>query len=324
MKFKALVCCAALSSFVACGGSERPAQTPAQLGATAESCRNLTKLVCDNGGEQSSICRGVTTAITVLPSSSCEVALKDPKAIIARVSELQGNCRTLTTRLCKDIGESTGACAMAREQGERFDAQRCQVMLEHYAEVLTDLRTYEKEQTPLGAEEQKAIAAGDVPSFGPADAKVVVVLFSDFECPYCAKAAEIVSHLKTHYADKIRLVFRQFPLSFHKQARVAAEAALVAQASGKFWEYHDQLFANQEHLDLDALTGYAKLVGLEPSNFREQVTSHVNENKIKADLDLGERVSVRGTPTLFINGKRSSNATSTEVVVSEVEAALAE
>jgi protein-disulfide isomerase len=197
-------------------------------------------------------------------------------------------------------------------------------MLDRYDEVLADLQAYEREQQPLGLEEQKAIAAGDAPSFGPVDAKVTVVVFSDFQCPYCAKAAEAVSHLKAHYADKVRLVFRQFPLSFHKQAKLAAEAALVAQASGKFWEYHDQLFKNQDKLELDALSSYAQNVGLEPVSFREKLEEHAYVDRIQTDLQLGERVNVQGTPTLFINGKRSSNATSTETVVSEVESALSE
>jgi protein-disulfide isomerase len=250
--------------------------------------------------------------------------MKEPALVVARVSELQESCRTLTSRLCKDIGEQTEACAMAEEQGGKLDASRCQVMIEHYDEVLADLQSFEKERMPLGVEEQKAIAANDAPSFGPSDAKVTVVLFSDFECPYCAKAAEAVHHLKANYSDKIRVVFRQFPLAFHKSAKSAAEASLIAQASGKFWEYHDQLFANQSQLDLEALSKYAQAVGLDPNRFREQLTSHVYENRIQTDLDLGERVSVRGTPTLFINGKRSSNATSVEVVENEVKAALAE
>jgi protein-disulfide isomerase len=329
MKLNALLCVATLTVFVACGGGERPAQSPTQSGkdgatATEESCHKLAKLVCEGGGEQSSICQGIVTTVAVLPPSSCAEALKDPKFVTEKVGAQKESCRTLTTRLCKDMGERTAACAMARDQGEKFDAQRCKMMLEHYDEVLTDLRAFEKEQMPLGAEDQKAIAASDAPSFGPANAKVTVVLFSDFECPYCAKAAETVAHLKTHYADKVRFVFRQFPLSFHKRAKLAAEAALVAQASGKFWEYHDQLFANQEKLDLDALASYAKAVGLEPKSFREKVEGHVYENKIQADLDLGERVNVRGTPTLFINGKRSANATSTQAVVGDIEAALAE
>lgn len=321
---RAFACAVSLSLLVACGGGDKPANSSASTGSTKESCRALVDLVCKSGGGQSSICQNVSAAVSVLPPSSCVEALKEPELVTSKVAALQESCRTLTTRLCNDLGEKTAACAMVNEQSTKFDAPRCQAMLEHYDEVLVDLRAYEKEHLPLGLDDQKAIAASDAPSFGPADAKVTVVLFSDFECPYCAKAAEAANHLKANYSNKIRFVFRQFPLEFHKRAKLAAEASLVAQASGKFWEYHDQLFANQDHLDADALTNYARAVGLDPVRFREQMTAHTFEQKVQVDLDLGERVSVRGTPTLFINGKRSSNATSAEVVASEVEAALAE
>jgi protein-disulfide isomerase len=249
--------------------------------------------------------------------------MKQPEYVLARLDERAATCRRLADELCAKVGAAAKTCAMVRERTAEFEASRCQAMLEHIDEVVVELQSIENESRPLPLEDQKAIAAGDGPAFGPVDAKVTVVLFSDFECPYCAKAAVVASHLKTHFSDRIRFVFRQFPLEFHKRARGAAEASLVAHAAGKFWEFHDRMFENQEHLEPDALEGYARLVGLDPSRFRDSLSRHEFDSKVALDLELGERAHVRGTPTLFINGKRAENATSVEAVVAEIEAELA-
>lgn len=320
---------AVLSVVVACGGeSPAPAKSLANVTATdagpAESCHSLAKLICDGSGGASEACQSIRASIEFLPPSSCIEALKEPDFIRQRLSVQKESCQRLTERACQTMGEDSASCAMVRERTARFDSLHCQSMLARFDEVVSELRQFEKESLPLDAEAQKAIAAADAPAFGPLNARVTVVLFSDFECPYCAKAAAAANHLKVHYADKVRVVFRQFPLSFHEHARGAAEAALIAHASGKFWEFHDQLFDNQERLSPDALEGYARFVGLDPRQFRETLSSHTFDAKVKVDLGLGERVSVKGTPTMFINGKRAGNPTSTEAVVSEVEAALAE
>jgi protein-disulfide isomerase len=281
-------------------------------------------MLCDKTGSDKEGCGSIATAIELLPPKSCEQALREPEYIQTRVLEQKATCTELMDKLCADLGAESGACAMVRDQAPKFDGKRCRVMLDQYGDVLADLRQMDLDSKPLSPEDQQAIAATDAPAFGPGDAKVTLVLFSDFECPYCVKAAAVAQHVKANFSTQVRFVFRQFPLSFHKHARLAAEAALLAHGSGKFWEYHDQLFANQENLELDSLTSYGKSVGLDPATMREKLNGHAYEAKVKADVALGERVHVRGTPTLFINGKRSQNPTSVEVVANEVAAALAE
>ena len=105
------------------------------------------------------------------------------------------------------------------------------------------------------------------------------------------------------YAGKVRLVFRQFPLPMHPHAPKAAEAALCAQDQGKFWEMHDQLFANQRALDEDKLPDYAKAVGLDEAKFKECLSSGQKQAIIKADTEAGEAAGVSGTPAFFINGR---------------------
>jgi protein-disulfide isomerase len=262
-------------------------------------------------------------AVVVLPAASCRAAMTQPEYVVRRLDERAATCRRLADELCAKLGAETKSCSLVRERTAEFDAARCQAMSEHIDEVVLELQTMEKELQPLSPEDQKAIAAGDGPAFGPVDAKVTVVLFSDFECPYCAKAAEVASHLKKHFSDRIRFVFRQFPLDFHKRARAAAEASLIAHAAGKFWEFHDQMFENQDHLEPASLEGYARLVGMDPARFRDSLSRHEFDAKIKLDLELGERAHVRGTPSLFINGKRAANPTSVEEVVAQIEAELA-
>ncbi|MGC4064549.1 MAG: thioredoxin domain-containing protein [Polyangiaceae bacterium] len=315
-----------VSLLVSCGGaapSSSPSTAATPASSSDSSCRDLEKLVCDDAGASSSACNAMRTTASVLPAASCIAAMKQPEYVLARLNERAATCRRLADDLCAKVGASTKTCGMVRERTAEFDAARCQAMLDHFDEVVVELQAVENESLPLPLDEQKAIAAGDGPAFGPVDAKVTVVLFSDFECPYCKKAAVVASHLKAHFSDRIRFVFRQFPLEFHKRARRAAEAALIAHAAGKFWEFHDRMFENQEHLDPEALEGYARLVGIDPTRFRDSLARHEFDSKVALDLELGERAHVRGTPTLFINGKRAENATSVESVVAEIEAALA-
>ena len=110
------------------------------------------------------------------------------------------------------------------------------------------------------------------------------------------------------YPDKVRLVFRQFPLEFHKQAPKAAEAALCANDQGKFWEMHDTLFANQKELEVPKLKEYAKKVGLDTAKFDKCLDSGEKAATIKADQEAGAKVGVNGTPAFFINGIMISGA----------------
>src|SRR4029078_9380855 len=118
------------------------------------------------------------------------------------------------------------------------------------------------------------IAKSDAPAFGPDASPVTIVEFSDFQCPFCSRAASVVTQLKGKYGDKVHFVFRQFPLSFHKQAHLAAEASLAAHAQGKFWEYHDKLFADQTKLDRPALEATAKSVGLDVNAFKKALDAN--------------------------------------------------
>lgn len=140
-------------------------------------------------------------------------------------------------------------------------------------------------------------------SDGPDDALVTIVEWSDFECPYCARNAPVVAAVKKKYGDQVRLVYRHYPMPFHKNAMIAAEAAAAAAAQGKFWPYHQQLWANFGNLSRTDLERYADAVGLDMAQFRAALDEHRYKNAILAEAAAAEAFGVEGTPTMFINGQ---------------------
>lgn len=166
----------------------------------------------------------------------------------------------------------------------------------------------QKANVKITLPEPRAQVAAEGPSKGPADAPVTIVEFSDFQCPYCAKARQTVDQVMASYAGKVRLVFRQFPLPFHDKAPKAAEAALCANEQGKFWEMHDRLFEGQDKLGADDLKATAKALGLDAAKFDSCLGSDKFAAQVQADTKAGKEAGVTGTPAFFINGRMLSGA----------------
>jgi len=144
---------------------------------------------------------------------------------------------------------------------------------------------------------------GDAYAKGPKDALVTVMEFSDFQCPYCQRAAATMEELLKSYPNELRLVFRHNPLSFHKQARGAAMATLAAAEQGRFWEMHDLVFAHPKALGPEALEGYARELQLDLKRFRDFMETKRGEPRIKSDQVLATSLGARGTPAFFVNGR---------------------
>jgi protein-disulfide isomerase len=142
---------------------------------------------------------------------------------------------------------------------------------------------------------------------GGTNAPIIMIEFSDYECPFCKRADVTVKEVMKTYGDKVRLVHRDFPLSFHAHALPAAEAARCAEAQGKFWEYHDKLFASQD-LSPEKLQALATEVGLDRAKFDQCVAKQQFKDGIDKDIADGTEAGVTGTPAFFINGHMLSGA----------------
>jgi protein-disulfide isomerase len=140
---------------------------------------------------------------------------------------------------------------------------------------------------------------------GPDDAPVTLVEYGDYECPYCGRAYYVIKKLQQDLGDKLRFVFRNFPLAqIHPHAVQAALAAESAALQRKFWEMHDVLFENQDALQEHDLVSYAYSLGLDVDRFMDDISSEKVQQKVDSDFWSGVRSGVNGTPTFFINGKR--------------------
>jgi protein-disulfide isomerase len=158
---------------------------------------------------------------------------------------------------------------------------------------------------------------------GPADASVTVIEYGDYECPYCRGAARDVHLLLDQYPDRVRFVFRNFPVpQLHPHAEQAAEAAEAAAAQGKFWEMYEILLQSASRLDTDSLRGYADRLGLDVGRFWRDLTSHAHAARIEGDVQEGIRNGVNATPKFYVNGKRIDGKVPLEGLVDEVRAAL--
>lgn len=144
---------------------------------------------------------------------------------------------------------------------------------------------------------------GDDPIYGSKDAPVMIVEFSDFQCPYCSRVNDTVEQVKKEYGDKVALVFRDFPLPMHPEAPKASEAGQCANEEGKFWGMHDLMFANQQALKDEDLKGYAKKLGLDETKFAACLDSGKWAAEVEEDKAAGSVVGVTGTPAFFINGQ---------------------
>lgn len=142
------------------------------------------------------------------------------------------------------------------------------------------------------------------PFKGKADAPVVVVDYTDFQCPYCAKLVHVLEQLLELYPDKVKIVYKSYPLRSHRFAFKAATAAMAAHEKGKFWEFHDRLFEKHRQINGQLILEIRKALALDMPEFDSLMNSQKIRNLVIGDLREGQTNGVRGTPTIFVNGKR--------------------
>lgn len=168
------------------------------------------------------------------------------------------------------------------------------------------------------------VTLGDAPVSGSKDAPVTMVEFADFECPYCRQTEPNLQKLREQYADKLRIVYKNFPLPMHSHAQKAAEAGLCAGEQGKFWPYHDQLMAQTPpQLEVSQLKTLAASLKLDTARFDQCLDSGKQAAAVSRDLEQGKTLGISGTPSFFINGYFLSGAVQYDTLRDLVEQQLA-
>jgi len=228
----------------------------------------------------------------------------------------QGKESTIMFRIALIIATiaalASPAPAMDRQEVEKIIQE---YVKNHPEEIDQSLRSYyqQKRQQQEEAEFQESlrrrfdVPVGGSPVKGPGDAPVTIVEFSDFQCPYCARSIPTLKALEQKYGEKVRLVYKHFPLTgIHPFAIAAARASLAAGEQGKFWEFHDVLLLRQGEWGAQGhdkfFDAYAGKMGLDAKKFAADYGKEEYRKMIDADMELGKKLDVRGTPTFFING----------------------
>jgi protein-disulfide isomerase len=170
------------------------------------------------------------------------------------------------------------------------------------------------------------VAAGNSPSVGPADAPVTIVEFADYQCPYCHQMEPTLASLREEYGDRVRFVYKDFPLPMHQYAQKAAEATLCAGQQGQYWPYHDQLFAgtSPDQLQVAGLKKTASDLKLDMTKFDSCLDSGTQAAVVTQNINEGKALGLSGTPTIFVNGYYLSGVVPKDVVSDVIEVELAQ
>jgi len=189
---------------------------------------------------------------------------------------------------------------------------------------VNELNIFRNPRKDGGNGDPRALRKVDIstaPGKGAADPLVAIAVFSDFQCPHCSKLPPVLDRIMSELPDEVRIVFRHNPLQIHADAPLAAQASLEAHRQGKFWEFHDRLFANQADLSRAALEGHASALGLKMDEFKEALDKGTHKDAVAADMTTARTAGADGTPTMFINGRILTGALPYEDVRKVVDAA---
>jgi len=179
-----------------------------------------------------------------------------------------------------------------------------------------------KAHRPKVLEDPVSIPVAGSPVRGPADARITLIEFSDFECPYCSAAVKQVDAVMAAYPKDVKLIYKQFPLSMHPHAQMAAEASLAANEQGKFWEMYEVLFKNSRRLSAENMLSMAQQIGLDMNKFKADLDSGKFKAVIEKDLADGDAAGVYGTPAFYINGQQYNGEVTLAALKSILDADL--
>jgi protein-disulfide isomerase len=192
------------------------------------------------------------------------------------------------------------------------------------AELIAKLRRTANVKVDFAAPRIQVSTKASAGSVGPSNAPVTIVEFSDYQCPYCERAESSVQEVLKKYGDKVHFVYMDFPLPMHSNAMKAAQAARCAGDQGKYWPYHDALFADQTKLDDTGLKATAERLKLDPKKFDQCLAGDLHLDQIKKSQEAGSDAGVDGTPTFIINGQMLNGAQSASEMESIIDDQLAQ
>jgi len=192
-------------------------------------------------------------------------------------------------------------------EGQKAILDRIEKIEKSQKEFLTSWQQRFPKRPQIDYNKVYDIEIGKSPVRGAQGAKVTLVEFSDFQCPYSQRAQPLIEKLLKAYPEDLQHVYKNFPLGFHKEAMSAAKACVAADMQGKFWEMEELVFKNPKKLKDKDLKGYAKKIGLDMERFEKDCKSEEVEKRVQEDMKEAKKAQVTGTPTLFLNGKRVKN-----------------
>ncbi len=227
------------------------------------------------------------------------------------------------------LGLVMSGCSGNASNGD-LEAQVLQIIRDNPEVVIESVQTYQQDKQAAEQQAQTDIAQklladrdtaiGQSPKTGAEQGEVLLIEFSDFECPFCASAHDVVKEFMAKHDDRVTLVYKHFPLiQIHDQAVPAALASWAAMQQGKFWEYHDALFENQDRLGDELYLEIAQDLKLDLDQFQKDVASEAAATAVQTDLKLAGELGLSGTPTFFMNGQILTGALSLESMEAELE-----
>jgi protein-disulfide isomerase len=320
-KSQLIVC---LIAALAAGSCRRSAQAPEASTADVkvDSCSDWLDYVCAHVSERDSLCLSVQESVRILSEEACAVALGQRDYTGAQLEQRKQQCGVLVDKACTDMPKMQRFCKQIRERVLHYTPDFCVDMLRNYPRTLEQLKQ-QATADRLPPEKAALLYGGDPPAFGPKDGPIQVVEFIDYESAYSPQTAAIVRTLAAKYASQMHFVMRQFPLTDNPHAYLAAQAALAANAQGKYWQMHDKLLDNRAHLERADLLRYGKELGLDVAQLKAALDHKRYAPAVDADLALVKALQVIGMPTLFVNGERILNSVDEAAIADAIQEYLA-
>lgn len=255
----------------------------------------------------------VSFGLSLLLLGACRPPKSEANTLESRLTTMEQQQQALQAQL--ELVEADQRAMQADSDTAAIERRRARGVNDDLLTRVTDLEvakpTAAAKKPQAGRpdpEARYAAIVGDAQTKGPSDALVTIVMFEDFQCPFCSRSAATMKKVAKEYGQDVRLVFKHNPLAFHNAAMPAAMASEAAGRQGKFWKMHDLLFDNQKELGTDDLLRYAKKLRLNRKRFKRDLRDQSLEQKIKDQQAQSLKLGARGTPAFFINGRFLSGA----------------